>query len=60
MKATIIEGCIACGICTDECPDVFQMGDEFAEVQGEITEDNLEQAKNAESSCPVSVIIIEE
>ena len=32
MKVTIEETCTACGMCVDTCPDVFQMGDEYAEV----------------------------
>lgn len=60
MKAIIEEGCIGCGLCTNLCPEVFQMGEDgVAEVCGEIGSHTAE-AEDAASSCPVSVIKIEE
>ena len=61
MRATIDRSnCIGCGVCTDLCPDVFRMADDnLAEVYGEISESNVDAAKEAESSCPVSVITVE-
>ena len=32
-KVWIEEGCTLCGLCEDECPDVFELGDETAEVK---------------------------
>jgi ferredoxin len=32
MKATVDESCVACEKCCDICPEVFQMGDDYAEV----------------------------
>jgi ferredoxin len=32
MKVRIEDSCTACGLCVDTCPDVFEMGDEIAEV----------------------------
>ena len=61
MRATIDRSdCIGCGACADLCPDVFRMADDdLAEVHGEISESDVDAAKEAESSCPVSVITVE-
>lgn len=62
MKAFIDrDGCISCGLCTDICPDVFRMADDgLAEVYvDEVPEESEACAKDAEDSCPVSVISVE-
>lgn len=61
MKATIDrDGCIGCGVCADICSEVFRMADDgLAEVYGEVSGDNADKAKEAEDSCPVSVITVE-
>ena len=60
MRAKVTEDCTACGLCTEICPDVFQMGDEYAEVQvDEIPDDLKEEAEEAADSCPVDAIILE-
>ncbi len=62
MKATIDrDGCIGCGLCCDICPEVFRLADDnLAEVYGPVTDKNLASAREAEQSCPVSVIQVEE
>jgi len=54
-------GCIACGLCMETCPEVFQMGDDgFAEVyQEEVPEEAEDRAVEAQEGCPVSVIEVE-
>ncbi len=32
MKVKIEDTCTACGLCVDTCPEVFEMGDELAQV----------------------------
>lgn len=60
MKATIDrDGCISCGVCADTCPEVFRMAqDDLAEVCGEVSEKNVDTAKEAAENCPVSVITV--
>jgi ferredoxin len=62
MKASIDrDGCIACGLCPSICPEVFRMADDgLAEVYiDEVPMDVEATAKEAEESCPVSVITVE-
>jgi len=62
MKASIDrDGCIGCGLCADTCPEVFRMADDgLAEVYVETIPTEAEDtAKEAEDSCPVSVITVE-
>ena len=33
MKVRIEDTCTSCGLCVDTCPDVFEMGDDLAQVK---------------------------
>jgi ferredoxin len=60
MKARITEDCISCGLCVDICPDVFEMGEERAQVKmGNIPGEFEKAARQAADECPVTAIIIE-
>lgn len=61
MKASIDrDGCIACGLCPELCPEVFRMADDgLAEVYAQPTPETLAAAEEAADSCPVSVITVE-
>lgn len=62
MKASIDrEGCIACGLCAEICPEVFRMADDgFAEVYVDtVPKEAEDSAVEAQDSCPVSVIKVE-
>jgi ferredoxin len=61
MKVKIdAELCTACGLCEDSVPDVFQMGDDVAEVKSADVPANLESAvQEAADDCPVEAIILE-
>ena len=49
--------CTACGLCADECPEVFELGEEYAEVLVEVVPEDLEDCiLDAEASCPVEAI----
>jgi len=60
MKARVTEDCIACGRCTEICPEVFEMGEDIAQVKvDEIPEEFLGAAQEAADECPTSAIVIE-
>jgi len=53
--------CTACGLCPDEVPEIFRMGDDVAEVITADVPPNLEaDVKSAADDCPGSAIIVEE
>lgn len=61
MKAVIDrDGCIACGLCAEICPEVFRMADDgLAEVYSDITTETEDTAAAAAENCPVSVISVD-
>ena len=63
MKAVVDrDACIACGLCSSICPEVFEPDeDDIAVVIADpIPEDVEDEAKEAEESCPTDAITIEE
>lgn len=61
MKATITDACVSCGLCVDICPDVFEMGDEYAQVKvDQIPEKFEKDVQQAADECPTSAIVIEQ
>ncbi|SHI74107.1 ferredoxin [Parasporobacterium paucivorans] len=62
MKASVNKDeCISCGLCTETCPEVFQIGaDGKSEVFVEEIPAELESAVlSARDDCPVSAITVE-
>jgi ferredoxin len=59
-KVWIEEGCTACGLCADICPEVFEMDDEAKVKQGADLSANEAGIKEAAESCPVEIIKFEE
>ena len=60
MKVRIDDSCTACGLCVETCPEVFQMGDEIAEVISERVPPQFEDAvQQAADECPVEAIGVE-
>lgn len=55
-KVWIEEGCTACGVCEDICPEVFKVEDEAIVIEGVNYSDYTDEIKEAADSCPVEVI----
>ena len=61
MKVEVTEDCIQCGLCVDSVPEVFEMGDELAEViVDEVPEELGDAVRQAAEDCPTEAILIEE
>ena len=58
MKVSIdVDLCTACGLCVDDVPEVFKMGDDTAEViSGDVGSDQEDAVKAAAEDCPVEAI----
>jgi ferredoxin len=61
MKAVVdADLCTGCELCTQTCPDVFDMQDDVAIVKGDAVPAGAEDcAKQAAEECPVEAIKIE-
>lgn len=60
MKVRVEDTCTACGLCVDTCPEVFEMGDEAAQViVDEVPAEHKDAAQQATDECPVEAIIVE-
>jgi ferredoxin len=59
MIVSVIAGCISCGLCTEEVPDLFVMNDDGLAhpVAHEVPAGKEKEAQQAAEDCPVSVII---
>ncbi|MFW5886751.1 MAG: ferredoxin [Bacteroidota bacterium] len=55
-KVWIDEECTACGVCSDLCPDVFELEDIAVVKEDADFDSNEEEIKEAADSCPVEVI----
>jgi ferredoxin len=60
MIVKIEDTCTACGLCVDTCPEVFDMGDDMAQViVEEVPEEYEDAVQQAADECPVEAIIVE-
>ncbi|MBG0858921.1 MAG: ferredoxin [Bacteroidales bacterium] len=55
-KLWIEEGCTACGLCSDICPEVFVLKDVATVNEGVNYSDYEGLIKEAAENCPVEVI----
>lgn len=55
-KVWIEEGCTACGLCEDVCPEVFKVEDIAIVINGVNYSDYDARIREAAESCPVEVI----
>ncbi len=62
MRAIVDEEeCTGCGLCSETCPEVFELSDDVASViVDEVPEDAIDTCKQAADECPVEAISIEE
>ncbi len=58
-KVWIEEGCTACGLCEEICPEVFKMEDEATVIEGVNFSDYEAGIEEAAENCPVEVIKFE-
>jgi len=59
MKAEVTEDCIACGRCVEICPEVFEMGDDIAQVKTDPVPPEYEDAtRESADECPTSAIVV--
>lgn len=59
MYVSIVEGCIACGVCESICPEVFTVL-ETSVVENAAVPGHECDCREAAEACPVNVIKIEE
>ncbi len=59
-KVWIEEGCTACGLCEEICPEVFKVEDLATVIEGVAYGNFEDQIKEAAESCPVEVIKFEQ
>jgi len=60
MIVRIEDTCTACGLCVDTCPEVFDLGEDMAQViVDEIPEEHEDAVQEAAEECPVEAIIVE-
>lgn len=60
MKVRVEDICTACGLCVDTCPEVFEMGDDVAQViVDEVPPEQEDAVQQAADECPVEAIVAE-
>jgi len=53
--------CVGCGICADQCPDIFMLEDKLAVVKVQPSGPEQELcSREAANACPVNAIAIKE
>lgn len=62
LQAEVNTDCIGCGLCPELCPEVFELQDDGIAhvIVSELKEEWEDEAKDAESQCPVEAISVYE
>ncbi|HOB86817.1 MAG TPA: ferredoxin [Bacillota bacterium] len=61
MEVRVSDECSACGVCEDICPEVFELGDEKAEVKvNPVPAEYEDKCREAAEECPTEAIEISE
>jgi len=61
MRVSITQECIGCELCVEACAEVFEMGDEVAQVLvEEVPEEYQAAVLEAAEECPAEAIVVEE
>ena len=62
MKVSVdADECTGCGLCEDNCPEVFELRDDIAVVKVDpVPPDAEETAREAAEGCPVDAITVAE
>jgi len=55
-RTWIVEGCTSCGLCSDTCPEVFELQDVAVVKEGVDFNQYENEIKEAAADCPVEVI----
>lgn len=60
MKVTVDkDACTGCGLCSDTCPEVFEVSDSLAVVKvAEVPAQVAKTCREAVDNCPVECIMI--
>ena len=60
MIVRIDDTCTACGLCVDTCHEVFDLGEDIAQViVDDVPEEYEDAVQEAAEECPVEAIIVE-
>ncbi|MBN2271906.1 MAG: ferredoxin [Sedimentisphaerales bacterium] len=59
MQVRIEDTCTACGLCSETCPEVFELGEVIAEViVDEVPSECEDSVQEAAEDCPVQAIVV--
>ena len=60
MKASVNDSCTGCGICTEICPEVFELNDQSVAVVklDPVPAEHHDACREAAQSCPVEAITL--